>query len=1056
MKRTIENSRNCNENQENVNEPLKNEFDNLMTEHYITQYSIDRKKKQESRASQRIQEIIQSSNNTTNVSNIIENRNPITQSIPRSTTPLIEQQQKVMERRSSMQSQVFKEEYYDLDRITTKYTNGWIPLKYNTTRYAGCLFCGKVCLDTDNCRKHVLNNYSRDIIPIVEPDKLTDAKLILLRNYFMEGMKEAIELTKRFTYAHCSISALANDLFKNVFDCELQNSTSETVQNIPTSIPPISDRNKEISLIDTNEGNTIIDRSNVNHIDSILNFTIIPNENKNDDISILKQLYNDNQIGEITNSDENKVNLTDVNSKILELLDAYKTSKESNKLDLLAYSLVDLCVYRSEYNFDIVNYILQYLSGIYEDIRQKFITILWCDIATNLRLSQSQISVIHNMVRSIMNSYGENFIGSHPLVSSYMKEREAIRKKHIEALSNASSFTSISLDSTLKNQNNYYGAVERSVIGGYIIDNPLFVTTIEKGCDEGSKLADSIYDKLKNLKVDTSKISGTTVDGASNMIGHQNGLVSFLESKFKDNNHYENSHCAAHRENLSAKDLLNNKYFYVYHAFISTLSESAVRDKYEEFINHLKEEKVKVNVLDNDINKDVYEDLDILRKIPPLSNTRWLYEDLAGEIIVEQYDKIELFLKDDRYNGLFIKNFIAKIEAWEKKEKIKDDKKNIKQKMVINTQTNDIVTDEQMVVDNEEMKLRLEIEQREKEKEEKRKKAGSQKKEKPITIERLKIDQLFPGLIKYTNPEKSKQKMDINIPSFKHLIVMNAYIIKLLAHVNTYFQNACLFIFEIKEIIDSLVEFLSDIVKNNNLDINYWINSSLFESLKGRKIINKTIKNQYVRKRCWSPDKFNVDIYNKYIKGIIVDVIKYLKLRFTNPCFTWNMKSKKYTFNEDTLELEFDKTNFNSLKNYHLQKYLDILYIPQMVLENKMPSGKYSINLKREIDSLIEWLKINDYVISGPIYSKGTISEFIKRKKKYTLIDILDKAGKNNYPMLIRCVNFIVSLQPTTARVESLFSILKNTIEPNMDDDTLESMMMLKMNRCGAIRKIFK
>ena len=86
-------------------------------------------------------------------------------------------------------------------------------------------------------------------------------------------------------------------------------------------------------------------------------------------------------------------------------------------------------------------------------------------------------------------------------------------------------------------------------------------------------------------------------------------------------------------------------------------------------------------------------------------------------------------------------------------------------------------------------------------------------------------------------------------------------------------------------------------------------------------------------------------------------------------------------------------------------------------------------------------------------YEAGTISEFIQRKKKFTLIDVFKKLNSNEYPKLRRCMEFIVSLQPVTSRVESMFSVLGHNIRANMYGETIEKEIMLKLDRVGGIRK---
>ena len=88
-------------------------------------------------------------------------------------------------------------------------------------------------------------------------------------------------------------------------------------------------------------------------------------------------------------------------------------------------------------------------------------------------------------------------------------------------------------------------------------------------------------------------------------------------------------------------------------------------------------------------------------------------------------------------------------------------------------------------------------------------------------------------------------------------------------------------------------------------------------------------------------------------------------------------------------------------------------------------------------------------------YAQGTLSHFIQRKRKYTLLDFLNEAGLDNYHRLTRCAQFVASIQPVTSRVESMFSFQRHTEHVNMSPETLEATMMLKMDKCGGVRRIF-
>ena len=118
--------------------------------------------------------------------------------------------------------------------------------------------------------------------------------------------------------------------------------------------------------------------------------------------------------------------------------------------------------------------------------------------------------------------------------------------------------------------------------------------------------------------------------------------------------------------------------------------------------------------------------------------------------------------------------------------------------------------------------------------------------------------------------------------------------------------------------------------------------------------------------------------------------------------------------------------------------------------------GNYCPGLTNEISQFKIWFQ-NKYPggLMEEEYAQGTLSHFIQRKRKYTLLDFLNEAGLDNYHRLTRCAQFVASIQPVTSRVESMFSFQRHTEHVNMSPETLEATMMLKMDKCGGVRRIF-
>ena len=409
---------------------------------------------------------------------------------------------------------------------------------------------------------------------------------------------------------------------------------------------------------------------------------------------------------------------------------------------------------------------------------------------------------------------------------------------------------------------------------------------------------------------------------------------------------------------------------------------------------------------------------------------------------------------DSSINQLFLKNFMAKVDHWERIEKQKKPTGNDGNSSPT-TGMNIEVTEEQMVYDGEEQQLRNAIQAYEKKKEEEIK-AGKRKKAEKKTV-KMNIKEIFPNEDFVIVKGKTEAQINIDNPIFKHIYLCSLYLLWLLRLINIYFQNSCLFITEIKETIDSTIKFLSDLVLQDDIDIDYWIDNDAFKELLCERSVYKAPS--IAKMKSWDRSKFDKKIFHDNVKGIVVELIKALKLRYSNPCFSWNMKSKKFEFDENNLELSYNDKDFKSLHNYHLKKYLEIFYLPNSVFSGKEITGNFHESLKMEIDMMSEWLKREENKnlirVTGSAFKEGTLSQFIRREKKYSLLDVLGRFDLHQYPKLRRCSEFICSLQPNTSRVEGMFSVLRNTIQPNMYIENLHSSILLKLDRCGGVRKIY-
>ena len=244
-----------------------------------------------------------------------------------------------------------------------------------------------------------------------------------------------------------------------------------------------------------------------------------------------------------------------------------------------------------------------------------------------------------------------------------------------------------------------------------------------------------------------------------------------------------------------------------------------------------------------------------------------------------------------------------------------------------------------------------------------------------------------------------------------------------------------------------------------------WILNPVFERLQGRREIvrnerrkKRKLENGDVmirRVRVWDETKFDRGIFRRKVIPIVKQMIKSFQMRFDNVCFSWNENCTKYEYDDENMVFSYNPTDFKALANYRLDKYLELYYLPELFERNDHLSGKYSVELAEEINNLIERLRNRDIVLTRKSFEKGTLSEFICRNHRMSLLDVFEQVGCKSYPKLMRCLQFIASIQPVTSRLESLFSVLGHSTRANLSVESLEKRLMLKLDKCGGIRKLF-
>ena len=161
---------------------------------------------------------------------------------------------------------------------------------------------------------------------------------------------------------------------------------------------------------------------------------------------------------------------------------------------------------------------------------------------------------------------------------------------------------------------------------------PLFFTVCD--ASTGQDLAAFVFNRLKQMNAPLSKLVSLSTDGASCMIGQDNGMFSCFKRLVQqdigpvncDINHVW---CLAHRLNLVIRDFQNVENINSVFRFCDWVTQKRKAVAYKRFV------------------REKYSDLR-LKKIPKPSMTRWsFYKDVVSSLLT-QVEQVEEFVMGDR------------------------------------------------------------------------------------------------------------------------------------------------------------------------------------------------------------------------------------------------------------------------------------------------------------------------------------------------------------------------------------------------------------------------
>ena len=189
-------------------------------------------------------------------------------------------------------------------------------------------------------------------------------------------------------------------------------------------------------------------------------------------------------------------------------------------------------------------------------------------------------------------------------------------------------YYSLALDTALFGLEHVLSCIVRFTFNDKMTQRPLFLKTCTSST--GEELAVFIYTELCRMIVPFNKLSCVTSDGAANMIGSSNGMISHLKKLIVrdhgiEHRLFESMWCFSHRLNLVIQDFQRVPFIQSVFRFCDWFATKRKAVCYKKWL------------------KETHAN-DQLRKIPKPSETRWsFYEDVL-DVLLSQIKHVNEFL----------------------------------------------------------------------------------------------------------------------------------------------------------------------------------------------------------------------------------------------------------------------------------------------------------------------------------------------------------------------------------------------------------------------------
>ena len=221
-------------------------------------------------------------------------------------------------------------------------------------------------------------------------------------------------------------------------------------------------------------------------------------------------------------------------------------------------------------------------------------------------------------------------------VREAQKRHDLIQAKQLEMFRDCCYF-SLAIDTAQFDRDHFLSCIGRFVFEDRISQVILIFDKVDE--KSGEKLAEFVFDKLVEKRCDFSKLVSITSDGAKNMISQERGMACELIKRANQKQNIIKTigvdvhclWCVDHRLNLVTQDFKEVPGINFVIMFAKWLTANDRLVSYTLFARRTSKTK--------------------LKKIPPPSETRWLFLRDTLNVLLEQTQTVDAFLNANRNMG---------------------------------------------------------------------------------------------------------------------------------------------------------------------------------------------------------------------------------------------------------------------------------------------------------------------------------------------------------------------------------------------------------------------